>query len=102
MRDAAKGAQWVDNGDGTSTGSFKLPTLHAELWAKALDDLTSPRKLGEARIDPEAEGVPGCTDRSPTANAYHGTCMGCHRTASREEGVEAPIRCNGCHAVDMQ
>jgi hypothetical protein len=44
------------------------------------------------------EGVLGCTDRSPSANAYHALCMGCHRTASREEGVSAPIRCNGCHA----
>lgn len=41
-----------DHGDGTSTGSFKLPTLHAQLLAKALDELTSPRRLGQNRLDP--------------------------------------------------
>jgi hypothetical protein len=41
-----------DHGDGTSTGSFKLPTLHAHLLKKALDALTSPRRIGEARLDP--------------------------------------------------
>ena len=41
-----------DNGDGTSTGPFKLPTLHAELLKKALEALTSPRRIGEARLDP--------------------------------------------------
>ncbi|QNN52335.1 HNH endonuclease signature motif containing protein [Nocardioides mesophilus] len=41
-----------DNGDGTSEGRFKLPTLHAELLRKALEALTSPRRLGEGRLDP--------------------------------------------------
>jgi hypothetical protein len=42
-----------DNGDGTSEGRFKLPTLHAHLLKKALEALTSPRRIGQARIDPE-------------------------------------------------
>ena len=42
-----------DNGDGTSEGKFKLPTLHADLLKKALEALTSPRRIGEGRIDPE-------------------------------------------------
>ena len=42
-----------DNGDGTSDGRFRLPTLHAQLLKKALEALTSPRRLGEGRIDPE-------------------------------------------------
>jgi hypothetical protein len=41
-----------DNGDGTSDGRFKLPTLHADLLKKALEALTSPRRIGEGRIDP--------------------------------------------------
>jgi len=41
-----------DNGDGTSQGRFRLPTLHAQLLKKALEALTSPRRLGEGRIDP--------------------------------------------------
>ncbi|MFP5253467.1 MAG: DUF222 domain-containing protein [Actinomycetes bacterium] len=45
--------QLRDNGDGTSSGWFKVPTLHAELFRKVLDELTSPRLLGEARLDPE-------------------------------------------------
>jgi hypothetical protein len=42
-----------DNGDGTSDGLFKLPTLHAELLKKALEALTSPRRIGEGRVDPQ-------------------------------------------------
>ena len=41
-----------DNGDGTTDGRFRLPTLHAELLKKALESLTSPRRLGEGRLDP--------------------------------------------------
>ena len=41
-----------DHGDGTSTGSFKLSTLHADLLKKALEALTSPRRIGEGRLDP--------------------------------------------------
>ena len=41
-----------DNGDGTSEGRFRLPTLHAHLLRKALEALTSPRRLGEGRMDP--------------------------------------------------
>jgi hypothetical protein len=41
-----------DNGDGTSDGRFRLPTLHADLLRKALEALTSPRRIGEGRMDP--------------------------------------------------
>jgi hypothetical protein len=41
-----------DNGDGTVEGRFRLPTLHGELLKKALEALTSPRRLGEGRLDP--------------------------------------------------
>jgi hypothetical protein len=41
-----------DNGDGTVDGRFRLPVLHAELLKKALETLTSPRRLGEGRLDP--------------------------------------------------
>jgi len=41
-----------DNGDGTVDGRFRLPTLHAEILTKALQSLTSPRRLGEGRLDP--------------------------------------------------
>lgn len=41
-----------DNGDGTVEGRFKLPGLHAALLKKALEALTSPRRLGEGRVDP--------------------------------------------------
>jgi hypothetical protein len=40
------------NGDGTVEGRFRLPVLHAELLKKALEALTSPRRLGEGRLDP--------------------------------------------------
>ena len=41
-----------DNGDGTTEGRFRMPTLHAGLLKKALESLTSPRRLGERRLDP--------------------------------------------------
>jgi hypothetical protein len=41
-----------NNGDGTSEGRFRLPTLHADLLKKALEALTSPRRIGEGRMDP--------------------------------------------------
>jgi hypothetical protein len=45
-----------DNGDGTSDGRFRLPTLHADLLRKALEALTRPRRLGEGRNDPVSGG----------------------------------------------
>lgn len=42
-----------DNGDGTVDGRFRLPVLHAELLKKALESLTSPRRLGDGRLDPK-------------------------------------------------
>ncbi len=42
-----------DNGDGTVQGHFRLPVLHAELLKKALESLTSPRRLGDGRLDPK-------------------------------------------------
>ncbi len=42
-----------DNGDGTVEGRFRLPTLHAAVLKKALEALTSPRRLGEGRLDPD-------------------------------------------------
>jgi hypothetical protein len=42
-----------DNGDGTSSGVFTVPTLHADLLRKVLDELTTPGKLGAERLDPE-------------------------------------------------
>jgi hypothetical protein len=43
--------------DGTTTGVFRVPTLHAHMLRKALDAFTSPRRLGpEARR--RADGTP--------------------------------------------
>ncbi len=42
-----------DNGDGTVEGRFRLPALHADLLKKVLEELTSPRRLGGGRLDPE-------------------------------------------------
>ncbi len=41
-----------DNGDGTVEGRFRMPTLHAQLLRKAVEALTSPRRVGAGRIDP--------------------------------------------------
>jgi hypothetical protein len=51
-----------DNGDGTVEGRFRLPALHGDLLRKALEELTSPRRLGEGRLDPETgEKLPAST-----------------------------------------
>jgi hypothetical protein len=48
-----------DNGDGTHSGFFKLPTLHAESLQKMLQALTAPRRIGrEGRTDAEGNKLP--------------------------------------------
>ena len=47
------------NGDGTYSGRFKLPTLHAELLNKALLGLTAAHRLGDARLDADGKPFPG-------------------------------------------
>ncbi len=54
-----------DNGDGTSDGRFRLPTLHADLLRKALEALTRPRRLGE-----------GATTRCRVASSRTAPCSG--------------------------
>ncbi|MGH3443996.1 MAG: DUF222 domain-containing protein, partial [Nocardioidaceae bacterium] len=42
------------NDDGTTTGKFKIPDLHAAMLRKALEALTSPRRVGtDGRTGPE-------------------------------------------------
>ena len=41
-----------ENGDGTTEGRFRLPSLHAAVLAKAVQALTAPRRIGQGRIDP--------------------------------------------------
>jgi len=59
--DEARRTAWFkmrDNGDGTHFGTFKLPTLHAEMLGKVLGALTSPRRLGPAgRTDPDGKKI---------------------------------------------
>jgi Domain of unknown function (DUF222) len=48
-----------DNGDGTWTGSFKVPALHAMMLKKALDAFTSPRRAGsEGLLDADGKRIP--------------------------------------------
>jgi hypothetical protein len=53
------------NGDGTTTGWFRLPDLHAQILKTAIDALTAPRKRDPAEPDP-------VTGRAPD----HATRMG--------------------------
>ncbi|HET9501499.1 MAG TPA: DUF222 domain-containing protein [Marmoricola sp.] len=65
-----------DNDDGTWSGRFVIPELHAQLLSRALDRLTSPRRMG-ARAngadtdDPTALAGPGW-QRSSTERAGNG------------------------------
>jgi hypothetical protein len=45
-----------DNGDGTTEGRFRIPTLHAQMLRKALDGFTAPRRVG-ARARSRADGT---------------------------------------------
>lgn len=58
---AAEAKHWLsisDNGDGTHSGRFTVPDLHAAILAKALDALCSPRttRPGEPGHHRDAEG----------------------------------------------
>jgi hypothetical protein len=48
--------QLVDNGDGSHTGRFTIPTLHAVMLTKALHALTAPGQ--QASQPPGQEGLP--------------------------------------------
>ncbi len=68
-----------DNGDGTVTGRFKIPTLHAAMLTKAVHVITAPRRTskdGRVRADgtriPHADllgrGFCELLERFPTTN----------------------------------
>ncbi len=46
------------NGDGSHSGVFKLPDLHAAILKKALQGLTAPRRLGAGRFDADGKKLP--------------------------------------------
>ena len=50
-----------DNGDGTWSGSFKVPDLHAAMLRKALHAFTAPRRLPPESATREALGGPMLT-----------------------------------------
>ena len=63
-----------DNGDGTHSGSFTVPDLHAAMLAKALDALCSPRatRPGEPghHLDAEGERLPRPEQRGQAFCAF--------------------------------
>ena len=62
---AAARRAWLklrDNGDGTVSGSFKIPALHAAMLATALDALTAPRRQ-TSQDGAAAETRPGRPER---------------------------------------
>ncbi len=47
-----------DNGDGTSSGWFKLPTLHAQMLGKAVQAFAAPRRTTpETRVDADGHKI---------------------------------------------
>ena len=50
--------QLVDNGDGSHTGRFQIPTLHAAMHTKALHALTAPGQPGFREPAAERTGRP--------------------------------------------
>jgi hypothetical protein len=55
------------NGDGTTTGWFRLPDLHAQILKTAIDALTAPRKRDPAEPDPVTGRTPDHATRSGQA-----------------------------------
>jgi hypothetical protein len=76
--------QLCDNRDGTHTGRFKIPTLHAQMLAKALHALTAPTRApaGGPFSRPERLGHALCellerypADRLPKAGGVSATVL---------------------------
>ncbi|MBA2416530.1 MAG: DUF222 domain-containing protein [Geodermatophilaceae bacterium] len=60
-REAARRAylKIFDNGDGSVTGRFKIPVLHAAMLKKALHAITAPRATGnQGRVHPDGTKIP--------------------------------------------
>ncbi len=52
-------------------------------------------------FEPADSDVPDCSSMSLKKNAYHISCVGCHKDMDTgEEAYAAPTRCNDCHAKD--
>ena len=48
---------WHDNGDGTTTGHFTLPTLAASILAKTVQQIASPRRFAQQAARAKAGGA---------------------------------------------
>lgn len=100
-----------DNGDGTHSGTFKLPDLHAAILKKALQALAAPRRTGEARLEPETGkkrsypellGSAFCellerypTDKLPAAGGVNATVVVTIPYEFLVRGVGAGTLCDG-------
>ncbi len=50
--------------------------------------------------EPEDPKTPTCSHMSPTKNAFHINCMGCHKDAVKKDASlkgKAPVTCKECH-----
>jgi hypothetical protein len=108
---ARAGLSLRDNGDGTHSGTFKLPDLHAAILTKALQALAAPRRTGDARVDPETGkkrpypellGTAFCellerypTDRLPAAGGANATIVVTIDYDLLARGVGAGTLCDG-------
>jgi hypothetical protein len=62
------------NGDGTTTGWFRLPDLHAAILKTAIDALIAPRKNHQDRKNPQPEPDP-VTGRTPDHATRRGQAL---------------------------
>jgi hypothetical protein len=58
---------WHDNGDGTTTGHFTLPTLAASILAKTVQQIASPRRFAQQAA--KAAKAAGATSAADVASA---------------------------------
>lgn len=99
----------TDRGDGTTHGTFTLPTLTAEAWKKALLAIAAPRhraatdgSLGERRPGPERMGRALCeyierypVDRLPDAGGLAATVVVTMTLETLMGGLKATQRDTG-------
>jgi hypothetical protein len=59
---------------------------------------TDVKACSDCHVKPEAATTLGCSDMSMTKNAFHVTCVTCHKEAVKADATKkAPTKCTECH-----
>ena len=62
---------------------------------------TEVATCGSCHDAPEKEGVPDTASMSLTKNAFHISCVGCHKeSAKADAALSLPTKCTECHVKE--